>query len=161
MGEDRRQKLEAYSLAADEFAAAVATVPQEALPFKPKPESWSVQEVITHLADIEANNYVRFRTVAVRPGALVQGVDADEWANALRYERQNAGLSLDLFRLLRRANYELLICLPDDVWTHPMEHSERGRITLEQLFDGGSRHIAAHIRQIEEIVAAWRAAQQR
>lgn len=159
--ENRQRKLRDYQLAADELQAVVQALPKETIAFKPASGDWSVQEVIVHLADIEANNYVRFRAVAVHPGALVQGVDADEWANALHYERQDVELGLELFRLLRRANYELLASLPNGVWMHPMEHSERGRITLEQLFDAGSQHVAAHIRQIEEIVRVWRATQQR
>ncbi|MCL4544246.1 MAG: DinB family protein [Chloroflexi bacterium] len=158
MTRERQEKLTAYRQGAQQLVAMVAGVPQDAWSFKPSQQDWSIAEIIVHLTDLEANHYVRFRTVTVRPGALIQGVDADEWANALQYGAQDAAMHLQLFTLLRQANYDLLRQLPDSVWEHPLEHSERGHITLEQLFNGQARHIAAHMEQIEKTLGAWRQA---
>ena len=155
-GEERAQKIEDYGNSYDQLRQILTDCPREMWQFKPGADSWSVQEVLVHLTDIEANNYVRYRTVATKPGQIILGVDADTWAGAFDYQKQDVDECLELFRLLRASNARLLKSLPDSAWSNPMQHTERGEITLEQLFELQTNHLNNHLNQIHTILSDWK-----
>ena len=50
--------------------------------------------------------------------------------------------------------HELIRGLPEAAWSHTIEHSEYGMITMDQWFGVHSRHVPDHIDQVERIRAA-------
>lgn len=154
--QERTLKVENYGKSYDQLQQTLSNCPREMWNFKPGPGGWSIVEVVVHLADIEANNYVRYRTVATTSNPSILGVDADTWANKFEYQEQSPDEALELFRLLRSSNSKLLKSLPQPNWTNKMNHSERGELTLEQLFEVQSNHLNAHINQIKEIYESWK-----
>jgi hypothetical protein len=135
---------------------ALSKVPSGALDFKPAPEKWSVREVIVHLADSEANAFVRLRKIIAENGSTITVYDQDQWAQELHYAKLNLEDALELFRLLRQANVQALNAAPEIVWaTHAVNHPEKGSYTLDDWLKTYSAHIPNHVRQIERNVEAW------
>jgi hypothetical protein len=153
--DERTVLIESYGRAYDDLVAALDEVPREMWLFKPAPEKWSVHEVIVHIADSEANSYVRCRRFIAEPGTSVMAYDENKWASALRYHDQSADDALELFRLLRASCHSLIRDLPESVWANTIEHPENGTMTFDDWLRTYERHIPVHVAQIRRNVAAW------
>src|SRR5512142_1835394 len=58
---ERRNKIRSYGKAHAELKQALRKFPKRMWKFKPAPDRWSIHEIIVHMADSEANSYVRCR----------------------------------------------------------------------------------------------------
>jgi hypothetical protein len=155
--EERRKLIESYGRAEQELAAALPEFPREMWQYKPAPDRWSVHEILVHLADAEANSYVRCRRLVAEPGQAVMGYDQDEWARRCDYHAQDPELAVQLFALLRRASYELIRRLPESAWAATVTHSEYGPYGFERWLEIYERHTRGHIQQMRKNLEAWRA----
>jgi hypothetical protein len=125
--------------------------------WKPAPEKWSIHEVLIHIADSEANSFVRCRRFIAEPGSGVYGYDESKWAKNLNYHSQRIEDSLELFRLLRKTSYDLIKGVDDKTWeTATVEHSENGLTGFEQWLKTYEEHIPVHIRQMKRNFEVWK-----
>ncbi|MEW6050178.1 MAG: DinB family protein [Candidatus Zixiibacteriota bacterium] len=155
--QERQDKLVSYGKAPEQLRKALGDFPKEVWKYKPAPNRWSIHEIIIHLADAEANCYIRARRFVAEPGKAVMAYDQDSWAEKLGYHSQSADAALELFGLLRRMNHGLLKSVPQDVWdSHTVEHSEVGTMTLDQFLEIYDRHTPGHIRQMQENYRHWK-----
>jgi hypothetical protein len=154
----RDEKLALYAAGAGLLDSALAAIPSEAWDWKPGPARWSIREIILHIADSEANSYIRCRRFIAEPGKTVMAYDEDTWAEALKYRDQDPKIAIELFKLLRRATAALISSLPAAVWSHTVQHPENGLMTLDDWLDVYSRHVPEHINHIHATFEAWRAA---
>lgn len=150
------QILEAYGKAHAQILDALKQYPKEMWQFKPSPSSWSIHEIIVHLADAEANGFIRCRRLIAESGKAVFGYDQDAWAYHLHYHDQNTDDSLELFKLFRQITYYLLKSLPDAVWSNTIEHSERGTMNLDNWLELYFNHVPLHLRQMQDNYEAWK-----
>jgi hypothetical protein len=153
--EGRSEKIQFYAQAHDLLSAALERFPRDMWQFRPAPDLWTVQEIILHITDSEANSFVRARRLIAEPGQTVLGYDEVSWASALDYHSQSTDTALELFRWLRRATADLIRDLPDSVWTHTVTHTESGQMTMDDWLDTYARHIPDHIAQMESVFQAW------
>ncbi|MEW6368375.1 MAG: DinB family protein [Acidobacteriota bacterium] len=149
-------KIEAYGSAPEALEAILTRFQADMWSYKPAPDSWSIKEIVFHLADSEVHGYIRCRTALAEPGKTVMAYDQDLWARTVNYPTRSVKDALELFRLLRKSTYELLKTLPDSAWSLTMEHSERGTMTLEQWLDTYERHVPGHIQQMYKVYEAWK-----
>lgn len=156
--EERHQMLDSYGRAYDVLAEAISQFPREMWQFKPSPRDFSIHEVIVHIADSEANSYVRCRRCIAEPGESVMAYNEVAWASALGYHDQSTDDALDLFRSLRAMTFRLVKTVPDAVWAHTIQHPENGRMTLDDWLRVYAAHVPDHIQQMRDIHAAWQAA---
>ena len=156
--DERRAALATYARAYDDVRALLPSIPPDALQFRPGAGRWTIHEILIHLADSEANAFVRCRRILAEPGSAVLGYDQDKWADGLGYAHQSADDSLELFRWMRVTTTALLRMQPDAAWQRTVEHSERGTMNLDDWMITYADHIPGHIRQIQGNLAAWTAA---
>ena len=156
----RQAKIESYGRAYDRLEAALRNFPRAMWTYRPDDHDWTIHEIVVHIADSEANSYVRCRRLVAEPGSEVLGYDEMGWARRLDYHRQDTGLALELFRTLRRSSYELIRDLPEAVWAQTVVHSESGRMTLDDWLDTYERHVPEHIAQMRAIFETWRLEQE-
>ncbi|KAA3643233.1 MAG: DinB family protein [Chloroflexi bacterium] len=156
----RKEKIELYGRGYDQLSATLDNIPKEMWQFKPEPTAWSVHEIIIHLADSETNSSLRARQFVAQPGAAVMAFDQDVWANKLDYHQQDWQDALEILRLTRKSTYELLITLPEDVWTNSVIHPEIDQpFRFERWLEIYSGHIPSHIEQINNNHKLWLASQ--
>ena len=125
--------------------------------WKPAPEKWSIHEVLIHIADSEANSFVRCRRFIAEPGSGVYGYNENKWAKNLDYHSQSIEDALELFRLLRKASYDLIKTVSEETWqTATVDHSESGVMSFEQWLKNYEEHIPVHIRQMKRNLEAWK-----
>ena len=85
------------------------------------------------------------------PGTAIQAFDQDVWARTGRYDRTDVRSSLELFRVLRRANLALLRSLSRAEWEMFGVHAERGVETVRDIAMYFAGHDINHFKQIEAI----------
>lgn len=153
--EERDNKIKSYELAHHQLIAVLEKFPHEMWQFRPAINDWTIHEIIVHIADSEANSYIRCRRCLAEPGSTVLGYDESKWTQNLQYHDQNPDDALELFKWLRHKTYLLIKDLPESAWTNTINHSENGLMTLEDWLDTYEEHIPVHIRQMETVYAEW------
>jgi hypothetical protein len=153
--EDRRQKLESFGRAPALLSSALRQFPKKMWLHKPSQDRWSIHEIILHLADTEATSYVRCRRFIAEPGTPVLEFDSARWAGSLGYFHQSTREALEIIRRLRKMTYQLLVTLPDPIWSNTVSHPSEGEISLERWVELQERHIPHHIEQMKRNFDAW------
>jgi hypothetical protein len=158
MNAERSRKIEVYGSAYAMLIEALRDFPPAMWQFRPAPDRLTIHEIIVHIADSEANSYVRCRRFIVEPGQTVMAYDEMAWARELRYHDQSTDDALELFKWLRLKSYTLIKTLPEAVWSNTVYHPENGTMTMDDWLDVYARHIPEHIAQMREVYAVWQAA---
>ena len=162
LGQAERQALiRRYAEGPARLKAALATVPAEALRWRPKAGEWSAHEVIVHCADSETNAAARIRYLAAESDPVVLGYDEAEWARRFDYHQHPLEPALALVEAVRANTVALLLRMPGDAWKRVGRHTESGRYGAEDWLRIYAEHLEIHAGQIEANVAAWRAARGR
>src|SRR5438046_862936 len=104
----REKKIHRFGSGFIRLTDELRQVPKEAINFRVKKDVWNINEIVIHLADLEAGAYVNFRRAAAEPTQRIFAFDKDQWAESLYYYSQPHEHSLRLFRILRASNYVLL-----------------------------------------------------
>src|SRR5688500_2342667 len=137
--------------AADRLTSWMTGVSAGDLARRPRPEKWSIQEIVAHLADDELVGAYRIRLILSASGTPIQAFDQAVWARTGRYATREVGESLSLFRVLREANLSLLHTLSAEEWDMYGVHAERGTESVRDIASYYAGHDINHFKQIEEI----------
>ena len=151
----REEKLESYRDAARVLAAALEEFPREMWQYRDEHGCWSIHEHIVHIADSEANSYIRCRRLVAEPGTQLMAYDENRWASALDYHSMDTEGALELFQVLRRRTYEFIRNLPESTWSNTCYHPENGDMTLEDWLDVYERHVAEHLDYMRQNYDEW------
>jgi hypothetical protein len=153
--DERAQKIESYGSAYDELVQALGRFPREMWGYRSPEDTWTIHEIVVHIADSEANSFVRCRKFIAEPGSTVAAYDEPTWAAALKYGEQSADDAIELFRWLRGNTYKLVKGLPESAWANTIYHPENGTMTLDDWLDIYERHVREHLEQAGRIYDAW------
>ncbi len=155
--DERHQKIESYGKAYEQLVSAVKEFPTAMWQYRPAAERWTIHEIIVHIADSEANSYLRCRRFIAEPGSTILGYDEEKWARVLDYHTQSTQDALELFKWLRLKSFTLIKNQPESVWSNTAFHSESGAMTLDDWLDIYERHIPEHIQQMQANYRDWMA----
>ena len=140
------------------LAATLATLREEAgglseerLGKRPKPNEWSVAELLGHLWDAEIAYAFRARAILAQETPRLIGYDQDAWATLVR---PAFGELLAAFTALRTANLALIDGTPEDLWDRSGVHEERGPLSFDLLTREIAGHDRAHLLQLHQTMAA-------
>lgn len=155
--DERRKMLESFGRAPALLSTFLRQMPKKMWLFKPAPDRWSIHEIILHLADSEASSYMRCRLLIAEPELAIADFDAARWAGNLGYFHQSTREALEIIRRLRKMTYQLLVAVPEAVWSNTVENPKEGAISLEVWIERQERHIPHHIEQMRQNYGAWSA----
>jgi len=156
MDKTKREELrELYRSGPERLEACVASVPEEALGYKPGPERWSVHQIVLHVVDADLNSFMRLRKPLAEPGSSVPVYDQDMWADRLHAESIPIHVAFSLFRAFRAYNEAFMDAVTEPEWSMTIKHPERGEITLENVLDIYANHPLWHIDHINRTVDAY------
>jgi hypothetical protein len=158
---EREALIQQYADGPARLRAALATVPAEAMKWRPKPGEWSAHEVVCHCADSETNSYARIRFVIAEKEPTIVGYDQDNWARVFDYHARPLEPSLAVVDAVRASTAALIESLPEEAWRRFGQHTESGHYTAEDWLRIYADHLEVHARQIDANVAAWKAAHPR
>ncbi len=132
----------------------LADLPGELLRWKPKPDRWSVSEVLSHLAALEQVYGERVLRMMAEDSPPLARYDLEGAKARDEYSRGSAGENLAHFTRTRRSTLAMLTGLPASAGARTAVHSELGTITLAHLLNEWASHDLGHLRQIEELYRA-------
>jgi hypothetical protein len=155
---EREALIDRYAEGPSRLKAALAKVPAGALQWRPKPGEWSVHEVVVHCADSETNATARIRYLAAEPDPVILGYNEAEWARRFDYHSHPLESALVVAEAVRANTVALLRRLPEEAWQRVGRHTESGTYSSEDWLKIYAEHLDIHARQIEDNLAAWRAA---
>jgi len=130
----------------------IEDIPTAKLRKRPAPDTWSVAEILAHLADAEIVIGWRLRSILGAPGTPIQAYDQNAWLIAGHYEKRDPHRSIALHGAVREANLALLKSLSSDQRKHYGQHAERGQESVEHIVRMVAGHDINHLRQIERIL---------
>ncbi len=144
----REKKIQRFGSGFIRLTDELRQVPKEAIDFRTKKDVWNINEIVIHLADLEAGAFVNFRRAIAEPTQKIFAFDKDQWAESLFYYSHPYDSSLKLFRFLRAGNYVLLKNLEERDWLHTVNYDGHGQILLEDLLDMYEKHLDKAIHEI-------------
>ena len=113
------------------------------------PGKWSAREIVCHLADCEVAFAFRLRQALAEDRHVMQPFDQDAWAK--RYAGYSVETALAAFSALRQWNLALVRPLGAADLARPVNHPERGDMTLITIVETMGGHDLNHLKQVEEI----------
>jgi DinB family protein len=152
---ERTKLIDQYAAGPRRLRAALATVPKEALQWRPKPGEWSAHEVVVHCSDSETQSASRIRVLISEKDPVIQGYDQEQWARDFDYPAHPIDAALAAVDGVRDNTTALIRRLPESAWSKVGRHTESGRYTAEDWLQIYADHLENHARQIEANVAAW------
>jgi hypothetical protein len=118
----------------------------------PAPGKWSVRDILCHLADCEIVFAFRLRQGLAQDHHVVQPFDQDDWA--VTYGNYSAPMALAAFSAVRQWNLALIAGLKAQDFDKPLNHPERGDMTLRVVVETMAGHDLNHLRQMEAFLAS-------
>ena len=146
---EREQMIAQYRDGYRAVAEALLKITPEELDARQAPGRWSPREIVHHLADSEMNAAMRLRMLLAEDRPTIKGVDQDEFARRLHYDRPHES-SLEAFKWARQTTAELLERMTPAEWLREGTHTELGAYGVEQWLKIYSVHAHRHARQIRE-----------
>nr|NNM89439.1 DinB family protein [Bacilli bacterium] len=147
--------LEQYEVGADVLEEALTGVSESLLQFRPHPDKWSIQEIVSHLVDTELVMMYRIRTVMAEGKGALASFDQDRWVDELSGSQQPVSLSVSTIRHLRvwqaYAFRQLLARDRLEVLSFTGMHTVNGEMSVYDIVQKTVSHLHHHVRQIESI----------
>jgi hypothetical protein len=115
------------------------------------PGTWTLQQIVVHVMDSDLASAHRMRRViAEEKPPLVIAYDESAFAKNLFYDRTDARLAADIYRLNRALMTDLLRRLPDSAFRRFAIHNEHGKVTLADFVRMYADHTEHHVRFARE-----------
>src|SRR5438270_496579 len=140
--------LERYRRGTDVTSQAIEGASASEIDFRPAPGRWSIRQVVNHLADTEAVAVFRFRSIIAEDNPKMTPFNQDLWASRTDSETRELARALQIMRILREDNYELLMGLSQEAFSRICTHAQRGELTLLGLVEILTNHPERHAGQI-------------
>jgi hypothetical protein len=135
----------------DRIAAFSQGVPEDQARWKPDPESWSILEVISHLADEEEFDFpVRLRMILEESDKEWPAIDPQGWVTERKYNEGNLFETLNRYMNLRNDNLVWLESVESPDWDIVFE-APFGEITAGDMYVSWVTHDLLHMRQLVEL----------
>lgn len=138
-----------YAAGPELLRTAVADVKESEFDALPISGTWSIRQVICHLADFEAVNADRMRRIIAEDNPTLRGADPDAFAAKLGYSQRDVEEELSLIELTVSQMLRILKSCDIEDFLRTGVHSEDGPLTLESLIERTTNHIPHHIAFIE------------
>ena len=144
---DREKLIQRYSHGFAAVTAALAGITPAEVDRRPAAGAWTPREVVHHLADSEANSYIRLRRLIAEDRPVIVGYDETIWATRLYYDGE-IDAPLAVLKALREASVQLLARLGADEWRREGTHTESGPYSVTRWLEIYANHAHDHAEQI-------------
>lgn len=133
----------------DALRALCAMVHHTDVSWKPDERSWSLLEIVCHLADEETDDFrARLRSTLEDPAREWAPIDPEGWVSQRNYAEQDLSERVDRFESERAASIVWLRSLDHPDWAAERVHPRFGSMRAGDLLAAWAAHDALHLRQI-------------
>jgi uncharacterized damage-inducible protein DinB len=118
-----------------------------------RPGGWTVRQVVHHVPDSHLNAYCRFKLALTEDNPTIKAYDEDAWAKIADTTATPPDVSLTLLEALHLRWVVLLESMTPADFDRPLQHPERGPMTLDwmlQVYAWHGRHHAAHVTALRQ-----------
>jgi len=118
-----------------------------------RPEGWTVQQVVHHIADSHLNSYVRFKLALTEDKPIIKPYDEKLWAELPDSKLVDINVSLVLIDSLHKRWTTLLKQLSDKELNKQFLHPESGMKNLRETicyYAWHGNHHLAHITSLKQ-----------
>jgi len=148
--------IEEFETGGEKLRAAVAELTREEALVRPGPGTWSVQELVIHLADSDAIVIDRMKRIITEHNPTLLRADEEAYAERLHCDAQSLDDAVTLFDLNRRQFARVLRELDDSEFQRFGTHEDLGQVTLAALIKHYSGHLDHHLKFLEAKLARLR-----
>ncbi|BBI35820.1 YfiT family bacillithiol transferase [Cohnella abietis] len=117
-----------------------------------RPNGWTIQQIVHHLADNDMNAYLRFKRALTEFEPLGNSYREDLWAELIDYKEIPVEESILLLEVLHRRLLILLNGLAPDEFNRGLRTQVLGTITLDTALQRFVWHNQHHISQIKSLM---------
>lgn len=154
-----RELIEQYAQGGEKLAMAVRGLTREdmhAVPSSsdPKVGKWSIHQVVIHLLDSDLIAMDRIKRMIAMPNPQIVGYDENLFMQHLLPEEQSAEDAIQILELSFKNFARVLRKLPDEAFTRPGMHNERGKTTAGEYIAFMIKHMDNHLKFIHAKRAA-------
>src|SRR6187399_1443782 len=142
--------IDQYVAGPEILGRAIQAMNEEQLDARPIAGKWSTRQVVCHIVDFEPIYADRMKRVIAEQCPTFFGGDPDTFAAHLAYEHRSIGAELSLLTAIRQHTATILRELKADDFQRVGNHSEAGRMTLEDLLRNIGNHVPHHVQFIDE-----------
>ena len=111
--------------------------------------SWTLRQVVHHLADSHVNSYTRFRLALTEEHPTIKPYAEAKWAELEDARMLPVEVSLKLLEALHERWVKLLRSLKHADFNRTINHPESGTLTIDQLIAMYAWHGEHHIAHID------------
>jgi hypothetical protein len=145
-----RAMIERYAVGAALPGLAIRGLTVEEMNSFPVPGTWSIQQIVMHLMDSDLIASDRMKRVIAEDKPTLIGYDETAFGKNLFYDRLDAAMACEVFRLNRLLTAAILRNVPDSAFSRVGMHSERGQVTLEHFVETYVEHLDHHLKFLRE-----------
>lgn len=116
----------------------------------PVPGTWSIQQIVIHLADSDLIGVDRMKRIIAEENPTLIGYNESLFVKNLFYEEQTIEDAVTLFVVNRRQFARVLRKLPDTAFDRIGMHNEAGKVTLGTQLKKYNEHLAHHLKFLME-----------
>jgi uncharacterized damage-inducible protein DinB len=113
-----------------------------------RPDGWTVQQVVHHIADSHMNSYIRFKLALTEDKPMIKPYDEKLWAELPDSKLTDLSVSLDLIKALHKRWAILLKQLSKEELDKEFLHPESGMKKLNETICHYAWHGNHHLAQI-------------
>jgi uncharacterized damage-inducible protein DinB len=142
--------IENYETGAKKVSQAIEGLTRDDLLTFPVPGTWSIQQIVLHLADSEQVFADRMKRVIAEDNPALLAYDENKWTASLHYPAQSAADAAAMIELTRRQMARVLRSLPESAFERKGIHSQAGPVSLRELVGKAAGHLEHHLKFIVE-----------
>jgi len=116
-----------------------------------RPEGWTVQQLVHHIADSHMNAYIRFKLALTENKPIVKPYDEKLWAELPDSKLVDVSVSLDLIKSLHKRWTILLKQLTEEELEKEYLHPESGMKNLKETICHYAWHCNHHLAHITSL----------
>ncbi|RYD53522.1 MAG: putative metal-dependent hydrolase [Sphingobacteriales bacterium] len=130
----------------------IENLDEEQLHIPYRPDGWSIQQIIHHLADSHMNAYIRLKLALTEDEPVIKPYEQDLWAETAEVDSVPVNISITLLHALHRRMGALMRSMEERDWERGFYHPEQERaICLWEFADHYSWHARHHCEQIRKL----------
>jgi uncharacterized damage-inducible protein DinB len=143
---DMKSLIDQFEAGGQKLKDAIAGLsPGQLLAF-PVPGTWSIQQIVIHLSDMDLVAVDRMKRIIAEENPLLTSVNESLFVKNLFYDKQSAQTAAELLDLSRKQFAKVLRQLTESAFSRTGIHTERGKITLTQTLQTYVNHLEHHLK---------------
>ena len=150
---ERATMIDGIAQTPGKLRAAVKGLSPQQLGTPYRPEGWTIQQVVHHVADSHMNAYIRFKLALTEEEPTIKPYDEKKWAELGDMRNTPVDVSLTMTDALHHRWGVLMRSIAPGDFARTFRHPEMGVMNLDalvQLYHWHGMHHVAHITNLRE-----------